>query len=121
MKHALTTNRMKLFEPLIASAAVQAAMMVLRPGQSSSEDVEDEHPRAEQWLFVISGAGTAKVGRRTAKLKAGSLLLIEHDEPHQITNTGRDLMRTVNFYAPPAYTPKGNVRAAARGPRTKPT
>ncbi len=52
MKHIATAGKKNLFLPLIESADVQAATMVLPPGQSSSDEVTDEHPQSEQWLFV---------------------------------------------------------------------
>src|SRR5690349_17096505 len=99
MKHVNATKKQGLFKPLMETAALQAATMVLRPGQSSSDDVENEHPRAEQWIFVVSGNGRATVGKRSVKVAEGSLLLIEKGEAHRITNTGRMEMVTVNFYA----------------------
>ena len=114
MKHVDTTKYKGMFTPLIASRAVQAAMMVLKPGESSSENPENEHPAAEQWLLVIAGSGRAKVGRRTLRLREGSLLLIERGESHQITNTGKQPMTTVNFYAPPAYTKDGDVKPSVK-------
>jgi mannose-6-phosphate isomerase-like protein (cupin superfamily) len=114
MKHISTTNRSGFFLPLIQSGSVQSAIMVLKPGQSSSDEPENEHPRAEQWLFVIDGSGRASVNGRNIALKTGSLLLIAKNERHQITNTGRKPLRTVNFYAPPAYTKDGGVKASIR-------
>ena len=113
MKHININRNRGFFKPLLQSSSVQSAIMVLRPGQSSNEEVENEHPRAEQWLFVISGHGTAHVGRRTVHLKPGSLLLIEKKEPHKVTNTGHAQMVTLNLYAPPAYTAEGEVRPSA--------
>ena len=118
MNHIKTTKKRGLFKPLMESAAVQAATMVLQPGQSSSDEVENEHPRAEQWMFVVSGSGRAVVGKRSIKVAEGSLLLIEKGEAHRITNTGRTEMVTVNFYAPPAYSADGEVRRSVeRGKR----
>ena len=94
-------------------------MMTLRPGQSTSDEPENEHPRCEQWLFVLSGAGRAVVGERRVALKANSLLLIEKGEPHQIKNTGRTPLVTLNFYAPPAYTKAGDLKLLARVPTVK--
>ena len=91
-------------------------MMTLRPGQSSSEEVENEHPRAEQWCYVVAGAGRATVGKRRVALKEGSLLLIEKNEPHRITNTGRKSLVTLNLYCPPAYTDDGDVKLLSRVP-----
>ena len=89
-------------------------MMVLRPGQSTGEK-SNEHPRAEQWLYVVSGAGRARVGRRSVKLSEGSLLLVEQNEAHQVQNAGRTKpLVTLNLYVPPAYTRKGDVRLRAK-------
>ena len=52
-------------------------------------------------------------GKRIA-LKAGSLLLIEHKDRHQIKNTGNGLLKTLNIYVPPAYTRGGNELPAAK-------
>src|SRR3954468_20027079 len=104
MQHVKTASHRSVFDVLTSTRSAQAAMMTLRPGQSSSDEPENEHPKAEQWLYVISGTGRAKVSRRTVPLKPGDLLLIEKSEPHQIANTGRKPMVTLNFYAPPAYT-----------------
>ena len=109
MKHFKTRSHRKFFKVLHATRSAQAAMMVLQPGQSTGEKPENEHPWAEQWLFVISGTGRAKVGGRRTALRENSLLLIDKGEPHQVTNTGRRPLVTLNFYAPPAYTPDGEL------------
>jgi mannose-6-phosphate isomerase-like protein (cupin superfamily) len=101
---------------MLDSGDAQAAMMVLRPGQSSSDRPENEHPRSEQWLYVISGTGRATTGRRRTSLREGSLLLIEKDEPHQVTCTGRGALVTLNLYVPPAYSDGGEVKLLARRP-----
>ena len=77
----------------------------MRPGSrtTSSDEPENEHPKSEQWLFVVSGSGDATVGRRRIKLSEGLLLLIEKGERHQILATGRAPLRTINLYGPPAY------------------
>lgn len=114
MRHTRTASIQKLFKPVLHSRSVQAAMMILKPGGESGEKVENEHPLAEQWLFVITSSGVARVGKRTIKLSAGSLLLIEKGEPHQIRSTGRSVMRTINFYSPPAYRNDEDVRPSVK-------
>jgi mannose-6-phosphate isomerase-like protein (cupin superfamily) len=112
MKHIHTSKaRGKMFLPILSTRTVQAAMMTLRPGQVSGE-FGNEHPKAEQWLYVISGSGTAKFSRRNIAIKEGSLLLIEKARKHQIVNTSKGTLVTLNFYAPPAYTKSGEVRPA---------
>ena len=109
MKHFKTASHRSFFKVLHATRSAQAAMMVLQPGQATGEEPENEHPWAEQWLFVISGAGRAKVGRSRVSLSEDSLLLIEKGEAHQVVNTGRRPLVTLNLYAPPAYTADGEL------------
>jgi mannose-6-phosphate isomerase-like protein (cupin superfamily) len=117
MKHVHTRRRRRgLFNLILDSGDAQAAMMVLRPGRSSSDAPENEHPRSEQWLYVVSGAGRATTGKRRVALREGSLLLIEKDEPHQLRCTGRKPLVTLNLYVPPAYTSGGDVKLRAKRP-----
>jgi mannose-6-phosphate isomerase-like protein (cupin superfamily) len=114
MKHLKTNGRGK-FDVLHQSRSAQAAMMTLRPGGTSDEDVSNEHAASEQWVFVISGSGEVVVGKsksalQRAKIRDGSLLLIEKGELHQIKNTGRRQLVTLNFYVPPAYDAQGDPR-----------
>jgi mannose-6-phosphate isomerase-like protein (cupin superfamily) len=109
MKHIKTGSARAFFKVLTSTRSAQAAMMVLPPGQSTGEP-DNEHPRSEQWLFVVSGSGKALVNKRRVPLRANSLLLIEKGEVHQITNTGRRPLVTLNFYAPPAYTKDGELK-----------
>jgi mannose-6-phosphate isomerase-like protein (cupin superfamily) len=119
MKHINTAKSATLFKVLHATAKAEAAMMTLRRGQSSSKKIENEHPRCEQWLFVVRGSGKAAVGKRSITLKTNSLLVIEPGEPHRITNTGKSQLVTLNFYVPPAYTKTGDVKAVAKIPRLR--
>ena len=114
MKHITAADKRKTFNILASTRDGQAAMMTLRPGQSSSDEPENEHPRCEQWLFVLSGSGRATVGSRNVAIRANSLLLIEKGEPHQITCTGRAALVTLNLYIPPAYDAGGEVKPSAR-------
>jgi mannose-6-phosphate isomerase-like protein (cupin superfamily) len=91
----------------------QAAEMVLKPGKSEG-GTHNKHSRADQWLYVASGTGVATVNKRKYALKAGALLLIEHGDEHEILNTGRGLLKTLNIYVPPAYDAKGEELAAGK-------
>ena len=48
-------------------------------------------------------------------LKAGTLLLIERGDTHEIRNTGEGPLQTLNVYAPPAYTVEGEEPTGAGG------
>jgi mannose-6-phosphate isomerase-like protein (cupin superfamily) len=85
----------------------QGASMTLSPGDSEGGP-DNRHRGADQWLFVQSGSGVAIVDGRRVKLRAGSLVLIERGNRHEIRNTGRTPLRTLNIYVPPAYTKRGD-------------
>lgn len=85
----------------------QAAEMVIAPGDSEGGP-DNRHRGADQWLFVLSGRGVALVEGRRVPLKAGTLLVIEKRERHEVRNTGRTLLKTLNFYYPPAFDADGD-------------
>ena len=85
----------------------QCAEMVIPPGDAEG-DPRNRHRGADQWLFVIEGRGSALIKQRRHPLAAGSLLFIPRGERHEIRNTGRRLLRTLNFYVPPAYGRRGD-------------
>lgn len=85
----------------------QAAEMVIAPGGSEGGP-DNRHRGADQWLYVLSGGGVAIVDGCRVPLKAGRLLVIERGERHEIRNTGRTPLRTLNFYYPPAFDADGD-------------
>src|SRR5438045_3993321 len=113
MKHLKIGSVRSGFKVLFDTRSAQAAVMVLKPGESTEDKPMNEHPRSEQWLYVVSGTAKAIIGKRRFGLRERSLLLIEKGEIHQITNTGRGLMVSLNLYAPPAYSKEGEVLPSA--------
>jgi len=97
----------KGFRVINANRKSQAAEMVIPPGEAEG-DPGNKHRGADQWLFVVEGTASALVKGRRHKLVAGSLLFIKRGERHEIKNTGRTLLRTLNFYVPPAYSKSGD-------------
>jgi mannose-6-phosphate isomerase-like protein (cupin superfamily) len=108
MKTIQTTKHTRRgFSVLHRTRSAQAATMTLAPGASSSESSSNEHGWAEQWLYVVSGHGRARVGNRTVKLAPGTLLVIAKHEPHEIKSSSRSRLVTVNLYVPAAYDSHG--------------
>lgn len=103
----------KGFRVALANPGAQAAEMVIAPGDSEGGP-KNRHRGADQWLFVVSGRGRARVNGRRYPLRAGSLLLIERKDEHEIAATGRAPLRTLNVYVPPAYTKSGDELPAAK-------
>ncbi|HVL35942.1 MAG TPA: cupin domain-containing protein [Burkholderiales bacterium] len=95
------------FRVVRGNRASQAAEMVLAPGAAEG-GAGNRHRGADQWLYVVSGQGVAIVAGRRHALRAGTLLFIARRERHEVKNTGRALLRTLNFYVPPAYRADGN-------------
>jgi mannose-6-phosphate isomerase-like protein (cupin superfamily) len=101
------------FKVLIGNKRAQAAQMTIPVGDSEGGPT-NRHRGADQWLYVASGSGTAIIKGRRYPLSPGTLLLIEHGDQHQIKNTGRRPLKTLNIYSPPAYTSSGDELPAAK-------
>ena len=101
------------FNVVLGNRRSQAAQMVMEPGDAEGNR-NNRHDGADQWLFVVSGTGVAHVNERRVALRAGSLLLIEHGDRHEIRNDGRARLVTLNFYVPPAYSSDGDELAAGK-------
>jgi mannose-6-phosphate isomerase-like protein (cupin superfamily) len=119
MKHIRTGKFTSNFKPIVLTRQAQLATMNLRPGDVSDDEPSNEHPRCEQWLFVVAGSGRATIGKnhrsiRQIKITKDSLLIIERGEIHQIKNTGRKVLRTINIYIPPAYDPQAQPLKSAK-------
>jgi mannose-6-phosphate isomerase-like protein (cupin superfamily) len=95
------------FRVAVGNRRSQAAEMVLAPGDSEGGP-DNRHRGADQWLYVLSGTGSATVNGKRYGLRAGSLLLIERGDTHEIRNSGQTPLRTLNVYVPPAYTSDGD-------------
>jgi mannose-6-phosphate isomerase-like protein (cupin superfamily) len=103
----------KGFRVVFGNRRAQAAEMVIAPGDAEGGP-DNRHHGADQWLFVVAGRGTARINDRRYPLRAGTLMLIEHGDRHEIRNTGRMALRTLNWYTPPAYDAKGDELPPAK-------
>ena len=101
------------FRVAIGNRRSQAAEMVIVPGDAEG-DSQNRHRGADQWLYVVSGTGSALVNGKRYVLKQGTLMLIEHGDTHQVRNSGRTLLRTLSFYVPPAYNKDGDELPPAK-------
>ncbi len=97
----------KGFRVVLGDDHSQAAQMTLGPGETEGGP-DNRHRGTDQWLFVVSGEGMAVVEGKRVELREGTLVLIQRGETHEIRNTGREPLRTLNVYVPPAYTAGGN-------------
>jgi mannose-6-phosphate isomerase-like protein (cupin superfamily) len=102
------------FHVVLGDDHSQAAQMTLAPGGTEG-DPHNRHCGADQWLFVVGGEGVAVVEGERIDLREGTLLLIQRGESHEIRNSGREPLRTLNVYVPPAY-PKDDEELPAAQP-----
>jgi mannose-6-phosphate isomerase-like protein (cupin superfamily) len=107
--HSKTLRFGKGFRVAFEVRKAQAAEMVIPPGGSEG-GTDNRHRGADQWLFVVSGSGVATVEGKRVSLKTGTLLVIEKGERHEVRNTGRTLLKTLNFYYPPAFDAEGEPK-----------
>jgi mannose-6-phosphate isomerase-like protein (cupin superfamily) len=101
------------FHVLTGDKHSQAASMVIAPGKSEGGN-DNRHRGADQWLFVESGHGEAHVNGHRYPLEAGSLMLIQRGDLHEIRNTGSTPLKTLNIYLPPAYDGDGEELPAGK-------
>ncbi len=102
-----TLRSAKGFRVTLGNLRSQAAEMILPPGDREGGP-KNRHRGADQWLYVVSGTGTARVNGKRYGLRAGTLMLIEHGDEHEIRNTGEEKLVTLNIYVPPAYDESGD-------------
>ena len=100
------------FAVSIGNKRSQAAQMVLAAGETEGGE-DNRHRGADQWLCVVSGSGSAIVNGKRIPLRAGSLVLIERGDQHEI-RAGRTGLKTFNVYVPPAYTRNGRELPAGK-------
>jgi mannose-6-phosphate isomerase-like protein (cupin superfamily) len=101
------------FSVVLKNKHAQAATMVLAPGDHEGGP-NNRHRGSDQWLYVLSGSGTARVGGKRQSLRPGTLLLIQRGTAHEISNTGTTRLKTLNWYVPPAYTTGGDPLPSGR-------
>ena len=101
------------FRVSVGNMNSQGAVMVL-PAGGTEGGTENRHRGADQWLFVVEGTGAAIINGHKLPLRQGALLLIEKGDTHEIRNTGRSLLKTVNIYLPPAYDGEGEELLAGK-------
>lgn len=76
--------------------------MALPPGGSTGGP-DNRHDTADQWVFVVSGTGSATVDDAEYELSPGTLLLIEAGEAHELRSAPDEALATLNIYSPPEY------------------
>ncbi len=101
------------FRVVLEDEHSQAAQMTLGPGETEGGP-ENRHRGADQWLHTVSGSGVAVANGERVELRAGTLVLLQRGDRHEIRNTGETPLQTLNVYVPPAYTDGGEELPAGK-------
>jgi len=101
------------FRVVLGNERSQAAQMTLAPGATEGGP-DNRHRGADQWLVVVAGTGEAVVKGERVPLREGTLLLIQRGDTHEIRNTGKEPLKTLSVYVPPAYTADGEELPAGK-------
>ena len=79
----------------------QVVLMSVEPG----DDIGEETHEGDQILYFVDGEGTAKLGAKTSKVHAGSLVSVPAGTLHNFTNDGDKPLKLYTVYAPPEEEP----------------
>jgi mannose-6-phosphate isomerase-like protein (cupin superfamily) len=101
-RYRMTNAEAAGFQVVGGTARSQGAFMTLAPGEATGGP-DNRHPTSDQWLFVVSGTGSAIVEGERVGLEAGDLLLIAAGERHEVRAADGAPLVTVSVYAPPVY------------------
>ena len=90
----------RFFDVVMETDEAQVAEMTLQPGRETGGP-ENYHADSDQWLFVVSGAGTVTVDGEDHSVAAGDVMRIDAGERHAVANDGEEPLETLNVYTPP--------------------
>lgn len=63
--------------------------------------VTQSHADADEWLYVVAGQGTLRLGSAEQRLQAGTFSLVPHTVEHAIVSTGRNPLILVSILSGP--------------------
>lgn len=77
----------------------QAVQIVLQPGSSTGQT--DGSYGGDEWIFVQEGRGRVIVSGHRMPIEAGTAVLVEAGEEHELENSGEAPLKTLHVLAPP--------------------
>ncbi len=69
----------------------------IEPG---SQTIAHQHALETEVMFIYKGNGTAIIGDESYPLEPETMMFCPQGLPHQIRNTGRELLSFIFFYVP---------------------
>lgn len=68
--------------------------------EPGSQTVAHQHSVETEVMFIYKGKGTAIIGDESYPLEAETMMFCPPGVPHQIQNTGKELLSFIFFYIP---------------------
>jgi mannose-6-phosphate isomerase-like protein (cupin superfamily) len=90
------------FKVLHTEKRSQVAVMILPPGDQSSEEM-NVHEKSDQVLLVTEGEVTGEIGEEKKILCDGDFCIVPAGTPHRFRNESNKRAVTFNVYSPPEY------------------
>lgn len=85
---------------LYTAPNMQLVLMALRP----KEDIGLEtHATHDQFFRIEKGKGTAVIGQAEISVRSGDAFVVPAGVEHNLTNTGKKLLRLYTIYSPPNH------------------
>ncbi|MEQ4723350.1 MULTISPECIES: cupin domain-containing protein [unclassified Nonomuraea] len=95
--------RVVLSPKTVASTSGFMGTLTLVPGEFVAEHY---HPYSEEFLFVVRGRLTARIGTQVLDLEAGEGLMVPKGVPHRVWNDGAEEVYAVFHLSPLAPRPE---------------
>ncbi|WP_328816793.1 cupin domain-containing protein [Nonomuraea cypriaca] len=94
--------RVVLSPKTVASTSGFMGTLTLAPGEFVAEHY---HPYSEEFIFVVRGRLTARLGTQVTELVAGEGLMVPKEVPHRVWNDGDEEVHAVFHLSPLAPRP----------------
>jgi mannose-6-phosphate isomerase-like protein (cupin superfamily) len=102
MKVANIQDAESWFEVLDTTKLSQTAVMTLKAGGESSEEM-NTHEKSDQIVLIVEGEIEAEIGKAKRIMHQGDSCIIPAGTPHRLNNVSRKNAVTFNVYSPPEY------------------
>jgi len=76
------------------------AIGIFQPGEGL---VLHDHPKEEEFYYILCGKGTVTIGDQERNVKPGDVLYVPAGMKHKIVNTGKEELRSVFILSPPTW------------------
>jgi len=96
----LTEKNSDFRHVLYTGQHLQLVLMALQPGEAIGVETHDTH---DQFFRIEQGRGTASIDGVAHQVKGGDCVIVPAGAVHNVTNSGKKVLRLYTLYAPPEH------------------